>query len=181
MSKVGKVPVKIPSGVSVTVKDNIIQVKGPKGELSQSLPTDIQLENKDDVITVRVSTVDSSNLRWLARVLIHNMIVGVTQWFERKLLVLGVWFSAKIEGTTLVLNLWFSHPVKYTASKGIQVQVEKDPKGNSVIILQGIDKQLIGQTAAQIREIKKPEPYKGKGIRYLGEVVKMKAGKTSKK
>lgn len=180
MSRIGKLPIVIPEGVTITQQDAVVTVKWPKGELTQSVPEGVVVTIGDEVVVTIVAD-DYKNLRWLMRTLIFNMVEGVTNGFEKKLQVLGVWYSAKVQGQKIILQLGLSHPVHHEVPDGITAQVDKDPKGNDMIILQGIDKQLVGEQAAKIKAYRKPEPYKWKGIRYLGEYVKIKAGKTAGK
>jgi large subunit ribosomal protein L6 len=169
MSKIGKNPIEIPEGVEVELKDRVIKVKGPKGELEMELRKEIEVEIKDKEI--KVSSTD--NALWgLFRSLIFNMIEGVTNGFEKKLQIVGVGWKAEVKDKKLVLNVGYSHPVEMEIPEGIDIKAEKD-----IITVSGIDKQLVGQVAAEIRSRRKPEPYKGKGIRYIDEVVKLKAGK----
>lgn len=182
MSKVWKLPVIIPEGVKCEYKDNVLKATGPKGTLILDVHPNVTVDIEDNQINVSIkNTEEDWNLRWLFRVLIKNTIEGVINWYEKKLHVLGVWFEAKIEWSNLVMKLWYSHLVKYKIPNGINWAVEKDPKWNSIITISWIDKQLVGQISARIREIKKPEPYKWKWIRYYWEAIKMKAWKTAKK
>jgi large subunit ribosomal protein L6 len=179
MSRIGKKVIEIPEKVEVKIVQDSVIVKGPKGELTQKIHPAVKIAIQDKEITLSVS--DSENKKekslWgLFNRLINNMIIGVTKGYEKKLEVIGVGFKVAIQGQKLTLNVGFSHPVEYILPKGIASTVEKN-----VITLSGIDKQEIGEIAAQIRRIKKPEPYKGKGIRYAGEVVKKKVGKTAVK
>jgi large subunit ribosomal protein L6 len=174
MSKIGKQPINIPRGVEVRLDGRMVVVKGPKGELIRDLPGGISVEIKDGQLIVSSSDkIKNVNALWgLMRALIFNMVKGVTDGFEKKLEIEGVGYKASLQGDKLVLSLGFSHPVEFEVPKGIELKVEKN-----VISVFGVDKELVGQTAANIRAFKKPEPYKGKGIRYQGEVVRRKAGK----
>ena len=174
MSRIGKQPIQIPDGVEVKINNNLIFVKGPKGELSQELHPEIKAEIKDKEILITLKHNKSFNFAiWgTFRALIANMIIGVSKGFEKRLVFEGVGFRALVSGNKLVLNLGFSHPVEIEASKGIGFKVEKN-----TITVSGPDKNLVGQIAANIRASKKPEPYKGKGIRYEDEVIRRKAGK----
>jgi len=174
MSRIGKKPISIPEGVTVKVEGNRVSVKGPKGELEKEIRPEIKVEVKDkEVIVAPQKETKQTQAFWgLTRALIANMIEGVTSGFEKKLEIQGVGFRAAVEGEELVLNVGFSHPVKIKIPKEIEVLVEK-----SIITINGINKELVGQLAANIRKVKKPEPYKGKGIRYLGEEVRRKVGK----
>jgi len=179
MSRIGKQPIVIPSGVTVANVDHVLTVKGPKGELKQAIHQQVNCVIAEDVITVSVKDETNSRQRalWgLFGSLIRNMITGVTTGYEKKLDISGVGFKAAVNGSTLVLNVGFSHPVNFTIPKGLVVAVE----GN-IISVSGIDKQLVGEIAAQIRKVKKVEPYKGKGIKYVGELVRRKAGKAAAK
>ncbi|MFA5106819.1 MAG: 50S ribosomal protein L6 [Patescibacteria group bacterium] len=179
MSKIGKIPVPLSPGVQLTVgHDNVVTVKGPKGELKQLLDNHVQVRQEDQMIKVGVKNPDDRNQRalWgLSRSLINNMVIGVSKGFERKLEINGVGYRAALQGRTIQLNLGFSHPVNFPVPEGIEAKIEKN-----VITLTGIDKHLIGEVAAQIRRLKPPEPYKGKGIKYLEEVIRRKAGKAVK-
>jgi large subunit ribosomal protein L6 len=179
MSRIGKKPIEIPAGVKVTLDGNVLSVEGPKGSLQQAVHESAEVAV--DANTITVSRVDDSKLsrsvHGLTRTLISNMVEGVTKGFERKLEIHGVGYRAALKGTDLDLSLGFSHPVVITPPAGIQFAME----GNTNIIIRGIDKQLVGQIAANIRKIRQPEPYKGKGIRYAGEKIIRKAGKTGKR
>jgi len=174
MSKVGKKPIVVPANVSVTVGDNKITVKGPKGELAFVFNPEIIVEFKENQIMVSPKK-DISRLYafWgLTRSIISNMVEGVVKGYEKKLELQGVGYKVAIKGKDLDLNLGFSHPVLFKAPEGVEFVVEKN-----IITISGIDKKLVGQVAADIRKIRKPEPYKGKGVRYVGEQVRRKAGK----
>lgn len=181
MSRIGKNPVQVPSGVTVTINGNTVSVKGPKGELTQTFHNNMKVELKDNqVIVVRPNDLKLNRaLHGLTRSLINNMIEGVTKGYEKQLEILGVGYRAAVAGSKLTLNLGFSHPIEYTAPKGITIEVDKEKK--NILIIKGFDKQLLGEVAAKIRSYKKPEPYKGKGIRYVGEYVAQKAGKAAGK
>lgn len=178
MSRIGKQPIILPEGVKVEIKDRDIKVTGPKGELSLSLKSGIKLSQKENQLIVQVEKEnrETSKLYGLSRTLISNMVKGVSEEFEKKLEFHGVGYRANMESDTLVMNLGFSHPIRYTLRKGVSIKVEKN-----IITVSGVDRQLVGQTAAEIRNFKKPEPYKGKGIRYVGERVRRKAGKVAAK
>jgi len=180
MSRIGKLPIVIPEWVTVSQADGVVSVKWPKWELTQRIPAGVVVAIADEV-TVSTTSDEHKNLWGLMRTLIFNMTEGVTTWFEKKLQVIGVWYSAKAQGQKLTLNLGLSHPVLHEVPDGVNVTVDKDPKGNDMVVLQSIDKQLVGEQAAKIKAYRKPEPYKGKGIRYLGEYIKIKAGKTAGK
>jgi len=174
MSRIGKKPIEIPQGVIVEVQANGIAVKGPHGSLSRIIHPDIHASVKDGQVFVEIlrKTKRAPALWGLTRSLIANMVAGVTKEFEKKLEFEGIGYRAAADATGLTLQLGFSHPVRFVTPKGIVLKVEKN-----VITILGIDKELVGDTAARIRSLKPPEPYKGKGIRYQGEVVRRKAGK----
>ena len=180
MSRIGRMPIAIPAGVTVEVaENNKVTVKGPKGTLERVLPAEMEI--KLDGTTVTVSRPNDlkkmKSLHGLTRTLIHNMVVGVTEGYEKKLEVNGVGYRAQKNGKTLVLSLGYSHPVEMTDPEGIEVAVD----GQNLIIVKGIDKEKVGQYAAEIRSKREPEPYKGKGIKYVDEVIRRKVGKTGKK
>ncbi|NCU30469.1 50S ribosomal protein L6 [Candidatus Saccharibacteria bacterium] len=177
MSRIGKLPIEIPSGVTITVDSGDVTVKGPKGELKQFITPAVDVKVEDGVLTVlpKDESKIARSQHGLMRSLINNMVVGVTKGFEKKLEVNGVGFRVNDGGQGLEMSLGFSHPVKYQAPADINLTVNK-----MEITVSGIDKQRVGQIAAEIRALKKPEPYKGKGIKYAGEVILRKAGKTGK-
>lgn len=177
MSRIGKQLITIPAGVEAKVEGNILMVKGPKGQLQQVIHPNVFVEIKDGIITTKVAdeTIKSHRALWgLYGSLIKNMVTGVTEGFVKKLEINGVGMKAAVSGKKVVLNVGFSHPVEYEIPAGMDVKIE----GN-VITISGIDNQAVGEVAAQIRRIKKPEPYKGKGIKYVGEYIRRKAGKTA--
>ncbi len=173
-SRIGRRPIPIPKGVQVKLDGNLVTVKGPKGELKREIHPDIGVEIQDNVIKVFIKkhTKKSKALHGLFNSLIWNMVKGVTEGFKKTLEIVGVGYRAELKGRTIVLNLGYSNPVEFELPKGIDAQVER-----SKIVLMGIDKELVGETAAKIRRFRPPEPYKGKGIRYEGEVIIKKAGK----
>lgn len=179
MSRIGKLPVEIPAGVKIAYDESVIQVVGPKGTLSRKLMEGVNLNIQDKFI--EVTRADESNksrsAHGLTRTLINNMVVGVTKGFETALEINGVGYRAEAKGEILNLSLGYSHPINFQLPKGITVDVEKMTK----LLVKGIDKELVGQTAAKIREFRGPEPYKGKGIKYANETILRKAGKTGKK
>lgn len=184
MSRIGKQPVVIPSGVTVTVgKDNVITVKGPKGELKQSIDRDITIEVKEGEILVTRPTdqIRHRAMHGLYRSILSNLVKGVTDGYQRKLELIGVGFKAVNQGNVLDLALGYSHNIVFEIPKELKVATVQEKGQNPIITLDGIDKQLIGQVAAKIRGLRKPEPYKGKGVRYMGEVVRKKAGKAAGK
>lgn len=177
MSRIGKLPIDVPAGVTITVDSDVITVKGAKGELTVPHLSDVTvaLEDGKAVVTRKDDERIAKAQHGLQRSLLNNAIEGVTKGFEKKLEVSGVGFRVSGGGRSLEMALGFSHPVKYEAREGVQLTVEK-----MTITVAGIDKQLVGQTAAEIRSLKKPEPYKGKGIKYADEVILRKAGKAGK-
>ncbi len=178
MSRVGQMPIKLPKGVQVKVNGSTVTVKGPKGELTQTFNPNIGVAVEDSTVHVtRPDNKEYDALHGLTRALIHNMVTGVTEGFKRNLEIEGVGYRAELQGKNLVLSLGFSHPVPFEAPAGISFVVDKSMRLFSV---EGIDRQLVGQTAARIRAIRPPEPYKGKGIHYQGERVRRKAGKAGK-
>lgn len=179
MSRIGKQPITIPQGVQVTVaENNLVAVKGPKGELSEQINPDIKVNINDNVITVERPSdkKDHRALHGLSRALIANMLEGVTKGYEKKLQIIGVGYRAQKKGKVLNLQLGFSHPVDMEDPEGIEVETPSQTE----IIVRGINKQKVGNYAAKIRELRPPEPYKGKGIRYVGEYVRRKEGKAGK-
>lgn len=178
MSRVGQVPIAIPSGVEVHVSRDVVRVKGPRGELERTLPKGISVEQSDGELRVARVSDDGGlkALHGLSRTLIANMVAGVTTGFERALEIQGVGYRAAKRGNDLELSVGYSHPVTKPAPPGIDFDIPSPTR----IVVRGIDKELVGQTAAEIRQIRKPEPYKAKGIRYEGEQIKRKAGKAAK-
>jgi large subunit ribosomal protein L6 len=180
MSRIGNAPVPVPSGVDVTVAGGTVTVKGPKGTLSRIIPGDIEIQQADGELTFLRPNDERKNkaLHGLTRSLVHNMVVGVTDGYKKELEIVGVGYRAEAQGANaLRLNLGFSHPVNVTAPDGITFEVPVPTQ----VVISGIDKEVVGQVAANIRGIRKPEPYKGKGVRYAGERVLRKAGKAGKK
>ena len=174
MSKIGKKLIEIPSGVTVSLEGNVVTVKGPKGELSYKIPRELELSITDGKIVVLpvIKSKRTPALWGTIRAVIFNMVSGVREGFEKKVEIEGVGFKAQTQDNDLSLNLGYSHPVIFKIPEGIKVEVVKN-----TIAISGFSKELVGQTAANIRSLKKPEPYKGKGIRYVGEVIRRKAGK----
>ena len=177
MSRIGKNPIAIPQGVEVKVEDHLVTVKGPKGTLSQEFLKDVNIAVEEGKVVVTLANENAGNVHGLTRTLISNMVTGVTEGFEKALEINGVGYRAQKQGNKLVLTLGYSHPVEVEAPEGITIDV---PSQNSIIV-KGIDKQLVGQVAANIREYKLPEPYKGKGIKYVGEHIRRKEGKAGGK
>lgn len=180
MSRLGKLPIKLSDGVSAKIENNFIVVKGPKGELKQELHDLVQIDIKDNEIVVNVKNKEAGKERafWgLYRSLINNMVVGVSEGFQKRMEVIGVGYRVAAAGNKLTFTVGYSHPVEFVLPEGITALVE----GNNKLVLNGFDKQLIGETAARIRKIRKPEPYKGKGIKYADEVIIKKEGKSAAK
>lgn len=179
MSRIGAKPVAIPDGVTVTVAAGAVSVRGPKGETRYALLPEVAVDVRDSAVFVTRKD-DSSEARarhGLTRNLIKNMVSGVHAGHERKLEIIGVGYKAQVKGRTLVLSLGFSHPVDFAIPEGIEIA--QDEKNKNLLVIRGIDKQLVGQVAANIRGFRRPEPYKGKGIRYLNEAVRRKPGKAA--
>ncbi|HHO48592.1 MAG TPA: 50S ribosomal protein L6 [Desulfobacteraceae bacterium] len=179
MSRIGKQPIPVPKGVKVEIKENHVKVTGGKGSLERTIRPEIDLKQENDVLIVSPRGAGKRiNAFWgLTRTLLNNMIVGVDKGFEKKLIVEGVGYRAKVEKSVLTLNVGYSNPVDFILPEGISAEVDK----NNLITLGGIDKELLGLTAARIRAVRKPEPYKGKGIRYEGEHIVRKVGKAGAK
>lgn len=179
MSRVGKSPIELPDKVQIDFKDPVLEVKGPMGSLNTSLVPQVELEIEDSVLRVKPVNESRKNraMQGLMRSLINNMVLGVSQGFQKSLEVQGVGYRAECDGKKLTLNVGYSHPVIIETPEGLSIEVEK----NNVIHVKGIDKQRVGELAARIRRVRKPEPYSGKGIRYLGEQVRRKVGKAGAK
>lgn len=180
MSRIGRMPIAIPAGVTVTIaENNHVTVKGPKGTLERALPVEMTIKQEgDEVVVSRPNDLKKNKaLHGLTRTLIHNMVVGVTEGYEKVLEVNGVGYRAAKQGNKLVLSLGYSHPVEMVDPEGVTSVLD----GQNIIKIQGIDKEKVGQYAAEIRDKRKPEPYKGKGIKYSTEVIRRKVGKTGKK
>jgi large subunit ribosomal protein L6 len=179
MSRIGKQIIKVPQGIEVTLNGNTIKIKGPKGELTYTFSPTINVIYKDDQIQVKRNSDEprERSLHGLTRALIKNMIVGVSNGFEKRLEIIGVGYRAQVSGKKVTLNLGFSHPIDMETPKGVSVEMDKEQK--NIMIISGADKHAVGQFAANIRGLRPPEPYKGKGIRYIDEYVPRKAGKTA--
>lgn len=179
MSRIGKKPIEVPADVTVTIgESNFVTVKGPKGELTNHLDTEIKIEQEGNEITlIRPSeSKEHRSIHGTTRSLLDNMVTGVSKGFERSLELVGVGYRAQLQGKKLVLNVGYSHPVEFTPEEGIEVEVPENTK----ITVRGIDKERVGALASNIRQVRPPEPYKGKGVRYQGEYVRSKEGKTGK-
>jgi large subunit ribosomal protein L6 len=177
MSRIGKRPVPLPAGVTATIAGRSITVKGPKGEISRTVHADLTLVQEDGAVSVRRPSDEPRHraLHGLTRTLVANMVEGVTKGFSKALEIQGVGYKAEIKPFGVQLVVGYSHPVPYHAPNGIKISVE----GNTQVKVEGVDKELVGQVAAELRSVRPPEPYKGKGIRYVGEQVRRKAGKTA--
>ncbi|PQD94183.1 50S ribosomal protein L6 [Pradoshia eiseniae] len=178
MSRVGRKPVEIPAGVTVTLNGNTVTVKGPKGELTRTFHSDIEIKVEDNIVVVNRPSDEKlhRSLHGTTRAIIANMVEGVSKGFERNLELIGVGYRAQKQGKKLVLNVGYSHPVEIEPEEGIEIEVP----ANTKISIKGTDKERVGALAANIRDVRPPEPYKGKGIRYEGEHVRRKEGKTGK-
>ncbi|MBS2097203.1 50S ribosomal protein L6 [Carboxylicivirga linearis] len=182
MSRIGKAPISIPSGVNVTVKDNAVTVKGPKGELVEKIHPELEVKVEDGTLTVERPNDEKEmrSMHGLYRSLINNMVVGVSEGYKKQLELVGVGYRATNQGQLLELALGYSHPIHLMLPSEIKVEAVTDRKSNPIITLESADKQLLGQVCAKIRSLRKPEPYKGKGVRFKGEVIRRKAGKSAK-
>ncbi len=177
MSRVGKQPITIPDAVTLDIKDGVVTAKGPKGELSVAISRELKTNLKDGTLTIERPSEEQRHreIHGLYRTLVNNIVEGVTKGFEKRLEIVGVGYRAEMKGRNLLLSVGFSHDILFRPPEEIEVSTE----GNNNIVVKGIDKQLVGQVAAKIRSFRPPEPYKGKGIRYVGETVRRKAGKTA--
>ncbi|WP_353481985.1 50S ribosomal protein L6 [Haliscomenobacter sp.] len=184
MSRVGKAPIQLPKGVDIDVsKGNLVTVKGPKGQLQQKIDPDLTLEMNDGVLEIKRPTDQKRHreVHGLFRALINNMVTGVSEGYIREMEIFGVGFRAASNGQWLELSLGYSHPILFRIPQEIKIETRQDKGQNPIIKLECIDKELLGQVCAKIRSLRKPEPYKGKGIRFVGEEIRRKAGKTSGK
>lgn len=181
MSRIGKAPIAIPAGVTVQVKGTEVLVKGPKGELKQEVNPDIKVEVKEGHVEVSRPSDDKAHrsLHGLYRALIHNMVVGVSEGYKKEMELVGVGYRATATGQVLELSLGFSHAIYIKLPKEIKVEAKSERNKNPLIILESCDKQLLGQVCAKIRSLRKPEPYKGKGIKFVGEIIRRKSGKSA--
>ena len=181
MSRIGKAPIEIPAGVTVQVNGNTVTVKGPKGELSQEINPDIHVAVEDGhvVVTRPDDERDHRSMHGLYRALIHNMVVGVSEGYKKEMELVGVGYRATSTGQVLELSLGFSHAIFIKLPKEIKVEAKSERNKNPLIILESADKQLLGQVCAKIRSLRKPEPYKGKGIKFVGEIIRRKSGKSA--
>ncbi len=183
MSRIGKAPISIPAGISITVDKTVVTVKGPKGELKQEIHPDMKVNIEGDTLTVERPTEQKRHkaMHGLYRSLINNMVVGVSEGYKRELELVGVGYKAAVQDNILELNLGYSHNIFLAVPGEINVGAETSKGQNPKVTVEGIDKQLVGQVAAKIKSLRKVEPYKGKGIRFVGEIVRRKAGKTASK
>lgn len=181
MSRIGKLPIELPKGVTVSVAKSSVTVKGPKGELHQDIDPDIEVAVEDGTVEVKRPTEQKRHraMHGLYRSLIANMVQGVSEGYKKQLELIGVGYRAQVTGDVLELGLGFSHPIYFVPPPGLSVSVAQERGKNTVITLEGVDKQMVGQVAAKLRALRPPEPYKGKGIRYTDEFVRRKAGKTA--
>jgi large subunit ribosomal protein L6 len=178
MSRIGKKPIVLPAGVQVELKEGWVSVKGQKGALRRPFLEGLEMDMADGIVTVRRMRDDkqSRSYHGLMRTLVANMVEGVHKGFEKKLEIVGIGYRSELKGSELALFLGYSHPINFPLPAGISAEVEKQ----TLVTIKGIDKELVGQTAAKIRDLRKPDPYKGKGVKYAGEVLRKKAGKTGK-
>ncbi|AXY68282.1 50S ribosomal protein L6 [Thermosynechococcus sichuanensis E542] len=187
MSRIGKRPIPLPKNVTLTLDGQQVTVKGPKGQLSRVFPPEVNITQEGETIVVkrRDDSRPAKERHGLCRTLLANMVEGVSQGFTKKLEIQGVGYRAQLQGKTLVLSMGYSHPVEIVPPEGITLEIEdnqgKKVQQGTIVLVSGIDKELVGNTSARIRAVRPPEPYKGKGIRYMGEFVRRKVGKTGKK
>lgn len=181
MSRIGKAPIEIPAGVTVQVKENVVSVKGPKGELQQEINPAISVKVEDNRIEFTRPDDQRQNraMHGLYRALVHNMVVGVSEGYKKEMELVGVGYRATSTGQILELSLGFSHAIYIKLPKEIKVEAKSERNKNPLIILESSDKQLLGQVCAKIRSMRKPEPYKGKGIKFVGEIIRRKSGKSA--
>ncbi len=181
MSRIGKLPIALPEGVTVDIKDSVVTVKGKLGELTQTIKKEVEVEIKDNQVIVsrKDDSKTSRSYHGLYRSLINNMVVGVSEGYEIKQELVGVGYKAEVKGQVLELALGFTHPVYIEVAPEVKVEAETKKRGNPIVTFKSHDKQLVGQVAAKLRSLRKPEPYKGKGIKFVGEELRRKAGKTA--
>lgn len=181
MSRIGNLPISIPSGVTVSMKDNVVTVKGPKGEMSQYVNPDIKVEIKDGTVSFSRSEEDGPHrsMHGLYRALINNMVVGVSQGYKKELELVGVGYRVSNQGQVLEFAVGYTHNIFLQLPKEIKIETKSERNQNPLVILESCDKQLLGQVCAKIRTFRKPEPYKGKGIKFVGEQIRRKAGKSA--
>ncbi len=179
MSRIGKQPIEVPNGVTVEIQGQKVTVKGPKGELIREIHPNMKAELQENLLIVSRPNEQKMNraLHGLTRSLLSNMVEGVTKGFEKKLEIVGVGYRAQANKNKITMTLGYSHPIEYVAEQGIEISMDEDKK--NIITVSGIDKEVVGETAAKIRSFRKPEPYKGKGIKYMGEHIQRKAGKAA--
>lgn len=183
MSRIGKLPINIPAGVTVTVNDNVVTVKGPKGELTQTIDPLISVNVEDSIchVTRPNDEKEARSKHGLYRALIHNMVVGVSEGYKKTLELVGVGYRVENQGQILQFALGYTHPIYLSLPNEIKVETKSERNQNPLVILESADKQLLGQVCAKIRSFRKPEPYKGKGVKFQGEVLRRKAGKSAGK
>ena len=181
MSRIGKAPIAIPAGVTVTVNGDVVTVKGPKGQLSQKINPDLHVKIEDGHVTIERPTDDREHRaqHGLYRALIHNMVVGVSEGYRKEMELVGVGYRASATGQVLELSLGFRHAIYIKLPPEVKVEAKSERNKNPLIILESDDKQLLGQVCAKIRSLRKPEPYKGKGIKFVGEIIRRKSGKSA--
>ena len=181
MSRIGKLPISIPSGVTVSVKDNVVTVKGPKGELSQYVDPSIEMKVEDGTITFARNSEDAEfrSKHGLYRALVNNMVVGVSQGYKKELELVGVGYRVSNQGQTIEFSLGYTHAIFLQLPAEIKIETKSEKNQNPLVILESCDKQLLGPVCAKIRSFRKPEPYKGKGIKFVGEQIRRKAGKSA--
>ena len=183
MSRIGKAPINVPEGVSITIDNNVVNVKGPKGELSQQIDSGITCKVEDGVVTLERPTEQKrhKSLHGLYRSLVNNMVEGVNSGYKKEMELVGVGYKAAVQNNVLELNLGYSHSIYFAVPEEIKVTATTEKGKNPIVTVEGIDKQLVGQISAKIKSLRKVEPYKGKGIRFVGEQIRRKAGKTAAK
>jgi large subunit ribosomal protein L6 len=183
MSRIGKLPIRIPAGVTITQKDGVVTVKGPKGELLQTVNQDIKVNVNDGVLLLERPTDERNHraLHGLYRALLNNMVIGVSEGYKKELELVGVGYRASGTGQLLELSLGYTHNIYLELPKEIKIETKSERNKNPLIILESADKQLLGQVCAKIRSFRKPEPYKGKGIKFVGEAIRRKSGKSAAK